>query len=125
MMKDIQLKTNGYGKYDWSFNGLDVNTITGRRQLIQSVKHAVLLRHGELVQSLYNDKGSHVHEYIYTDNHPNDLAQKEAAVEEACKSVYNISTAQCTILDLEDEYADRIQIELITDQLEVVTINEV
>lgn len=123
MMKDIQLVKSGANTYDWSFNGVDVNTVAGNLQLVQAVKHAVLLKPNELIQDVYKGKGCRIHNYILSGNDPDTLELKSATVEEAVKEVHNVSDAQCSITCT--DYDDSIQLSVITDQMQVVTVDEI
>ena len=123
MMKDIQLVKSGANTYDWSFNGVDVNTVAGNLQLVQAVKHAVLLKPNELIQDVYKGKGCRIHNYILSGNDPDTLELKSATVEEAVKEVHNVSDAQCSITST--DYDNQIQLSVITDQMQVVTVDEI
>ena len=123
MIKDIKLKRTGHNTYDWTFNGLDLTTITGRYQLVQSVKHAVLLRPDELIQSCYEGKGCHVHDKVYTSNHHLELEEKAALVEETVKEIKGVHTAQCDLSYT--DYETHINLTLVTDDMQVVKVNEI
>ena len=63
-MKDILLKRTSRSTYDWDFMFDDVKVCNGNKQLIQAVKHAVLLRPDELAPEIYNGKGCKVHDFV-------------------------------------------------------------
>lgn len=55
-MNDIQLTK--YGDYwDWKFDSRGVVNVKGVQQIINAVKHAVMLREGELEPEIYLNKG--------------------------------------------------------------------
>ena len=122
-MNDILL-THGPdpGTWDWSFGLNDVNVVRGNMQLINAVKHAVLLHPNELIQDAYIGKGCTIHDYIYTGNTEAERELEAGAVETTAKSVDGVYDAQCTIAST-DEYEASIQLKLITEDMEEVTVD--
>lgn len=93
MIKDIQLVESKYGKYDWSFNGVDVDTVIGNERIINAVKHSILLKYGELRQKLYQNKGSQLHYYIPCTNNDNNIEFIQEEIKVNCTSIDGISDA--------------------------------
>lgn len=124
-MNDIQLLKTGMGieeKYDWSFNHNDINIIRGNRQLVNAVRHAILLRQGELAQEIYQNKGCNAYEYKYDGNTRSGQIQLCGEIESAAKSVHGVYNATATVV--EDGVADtRIQVDIITTSMEEVTVD--
>ncbi len=123
-MNDIRLRSTVIpDKYDWSFNWNDVDVVRGNMQLVNAVKHAVLLRPNELIQEAYQDKGCQAHNYIYHGNSENERTLEAGAIETSAKSVKGVYTAKCTITENE-EYESNIQLKLLTDDMEELEVNE-
>ena len=123
MKMDILLRQSGASTWDWTFDGHDVVTVQGTAQLVQRCKHAVLLRPDELVQSIYNGCGCHIHDYALRENHEYIDGEKESAVEQTIRGLNGVSEAQCT-LEQTGQFDNKIQVTIITDDMEVVTIDE-
>lgn len=123
-MKDILLRRSSANTYDWAFDGVDVETVTGDMQLIQACKHAVLLRPGELEQEVYKDKGCTIYDYLLRENHEYIAEEKEAAIEESIMGVHNVRNVQCTLTEV-DQFANKINVDVMTEDFKVVTIDEI
>ena len=124
-MNDIRLmKTGLEEKYDWVFNHEDLETIRGKQQLVNAVRHAVLLRPDELIQEAYQTKGCTAHNHIYAANSTSGQSQVCGEVETAAKSVNGVYNARAVVAE-GDLYDARIQLTILTDDMEEVTIDEI
>ncbi len=122
-MNDIQLReTTKGGKYDWNFGWNDVDTVRGTMQLVNAVRHAILLRRGELSQDLYTDKGCEAHEYIYKGNSTEEQEQEAKIIENTVESVSGVYDATCK-LTTNTELETNIELNIITEEYEEVNIN--
>lgn len=123
-MNDIRLiKTGLEEKYDWVFNHEDVETIRGKSQLVNAVRHAVLLMPGELIQEAYQNKGCTAHDHIYSANTVSGQTQVCGEVETAARGVDGVYNAHATVAD-SDIYDARIQLTILTEDMTEVTIDE-
>lgn len=121
-MNDIQLReTTKGGKYDWNFGWNDVDTVRGTMQLVNAVRHAILLHPDELSQELYQGRGCQAHEYIYHGNSAAELEQEAQIIENTAKSVTGIYDATCTLEDSVTE--TNLELRLITSDYDEVTLD--
>lgn len=97
-MNDIKLSHNGDGTYDWSFTTTDVENVTGARQTISSVIHAIMLRYDELIQAPYQDKGCHLHEYVKLPYTPELQSMLKDTTVQTATSIWNITDAEVTYI---------------------------
>lgn len=122
-MNDIRLReTTQQGKYDWSFGWNDLDVVRGNMQLVNAVRHAVLLKPDELSQEVYTDKGCEAHDYVYRGNSSVEREQEEQIIENTAKEVSGVYDARCTLPD-HDDYENNIELTLITEQYEEVEID--
>lgn len=122
-MKDILLKRTSTSTYDWDFMFDDVKICNGNKQLIQAVKHAVLLRPDELAPEIYNGKGCKVHDLV---KQTETLSRREQMAEEiqyTARQVHGVNTAVANISQV-DQYSTGINITIINNNKEVITIHE-
>jgi hypothetical protein len=123
-MKDILLKRTSIGTYDWDFMFDDVRICNGNKQLIQAVKHAVLLRPDELAPEIYEGKGCPVHDLIKQPETETRREEMRETVEHTVQKVHGVSTVQAHITEV-PEYSTGVQLTLINDNKEVITIHEI
>lgn len=124
-MNDIYLRhTSDREKWDWDFGLDDVNVVHGKYQTLNAVKHAILLRRGELTQAIYHERGSTVHDYAKMANNElqHDLVQ--AAIESTAKEVDGVAEAMVKVTD-SHPYQNQATLHLITDEMEEITLKEV
>lgn len=124
-MNDIRLiHTTEPHKWDWAFGWNDVDVVRGDLQLVNAVKHAVLLRRGELLQEVYSTKGCTVADHVYRANSDVEREEEAQSIEIAATSVNGVYSAECTLHDGE-EYESNIELHLLTDTMEEVIIREI
>jgi len=125
-MNDIRLnKINGFEeKYDWNFGFNDLDVCRGNSQLVNAVRHAVLTRPGELVQEAYQDSGCEAHNYALLANTQTGEQYVLRSLEATAKNVDGIYSAQASVIEKEDK-TTRIQLDLMTTEMEEVTIYEI
>ena len=125
-MNDIRLiKQNDVDeKYDWSFDFNDLAVCRGRMQLVNAVRHAVLLRPGELIQDSYTLKGCMAHDYVLLGNTTNGQVQVCNHIETSAKSVEGVYNATARVVTSTDEDY-KVQLTLITDEMEEVPLDEI
>lgn len=122
-MKDILLKRTSQSTYDWDFMFDDVKICNGNKQLIQAVKHAVLLRPDELAPEIYNGKGCKVHDLVKQTETLQRREEMNEVVEHTAKQVHGVDTAVADISQT-DQYSTGINITIINNNKEVITIHE-
>lgn len=123
-MKDIKLKhTPVSGEYDWDFGWNDLEVVRGINQLINAVRHAVLLHEGELIQEMYQGKGCNAYEYNYIGNTTQKQMNVCSQIENAAKSVDGVYDAKATVLSDVDDMESQIQLELLTSDMEEVVMD--
>ena len=125
-MNDIRLikQNTPDEKYDWSFEFNDLDIVRGKMQLINAVRHAVLLRPGELVQDPYQLHGCPAHDYILLGNTTNGQIQVCNHIEASAKEVQGVYNATARVAESTDEDF-KVTLTLITDDMEEVTLNEI
>lgn len=125
-MNDIRLikQNTPDEKYDWSFEFNDLDIVRGKMQLVNAVRHAVLLRPGELVQDPYQLHGCMAHDYILLGNTTNGQVQVCNHIEACAKEVQGVYNATARVAEYTDEDF-KVTLTLITDEMEEVTLNEI
>ena len=125
-MNDIRLnKINGFEeKYDWNFGFNDLDVCRGNSQLVNAVRHAVLLRPGELLQESYQGRGCEAHTHALKANTPTGEQLVLRSIEASAKEVDGIYSAQASVIEKDDK-TTRIQLDLMTTEMEEVTIYEI
>lgn len=97
-MKDIELTPNKDhpGTYDYNWNGRDINTVYNLEQIMNAVIHSALLRPGELLQTLYEEKGNDAWNYIRDRPTSQILAVIHDATRISLEEVEGVETAEVT-----------------------------
>jgi hypothetical protein len=124
-MNDINLKhTSDNRKWDWDFNYTDLNVVHGKYQRLNAVKHAILLKNGELRQAIYTDKGSNIHDYTKMPNEELQHDLVRAALESTAEQVQGIYDAMVAVEE-QHPYENHASLHLITEEMEEITLTEV
>ena len=111
-MEDIKLIRRG-NKYDWQLGSNNLTPCRGTQQIVNAVIHTVLLQKGELIQQIYQNKGSVLYDSLkHVQKETNHELIKEQLLMEI-RSVDGVESAAITELNSES-YAVQLSIEIIT-----------
>lgn len=100
MIKDIQLiKNKQNGKYDWNFNGIDLETVTGEQRIANEVIHVIMLQEHELMLQLYESKGCSAHNYIPSKFDVNTKNLIEEILTKSLLEIGGVRDAKVSIFD--------------------------
>lgn len=92
-MNDILLKKIAPAVYDWTFNGVDVENVTGDQRIINNIIETILLKPYELEQSIYREEGCKAHNYIFEQDTPENLELIKNEIKISCKTVKDVRDA--------------------------------
>lgn len=96
-MNDIELTGTG-NKYDWTFTETDLVDVNGNASLVSAIRHALLLQHDELEQTIYEDKGTRLEEILRSTDTDSATSIAKQTIEEELREIVGVQKAEVELI---------------------------